>query len=169
MKSGIRSCLLGCFLFIASSSGFASIIKRPPAKPVQMKYHEIPCSDEQKAHIHEIVSTVAETSKISLYFKQQHLKRLGEEISDVHPLKFLAAIFSSAHLKVHMAYIWNDYFKRTEFMAGLAPSLSQEMDKGNLLIYLDDFAVEVGVKGEELHPYFSTRSWENLVYFLIHS
>lgn len=163
------SALFLAALLLFAAPAMASIIKKPPAKIAELTYKDIPCTEEHKACIYEIIATVAETNKLSLYFKQAHLKGLGNQISDVHPLKFLATIFSDSYLKSCMNLIWGDYFKRTEFLGGLSPNMTLEMQKGKLLMHIPDFAKDVGVEAEHLRPYFDAQDWENLVLFLIQS
>lgn len=157
------------FCLTLSFSSFASIIKKPPVKSTEITYKDLACTEDQKTYIYEIISTMAEKGKLSLLFNQTHLKELGDRISDVHPLKFLSVIFSDPYLKSCMMVVWSDYFKRTGFMDGLAPSLTREMEKGKLMSYLKDFAKDVNVSVEHLQGYFDAHDWDNLVLFLIQS
>lgn len=159
--------IISMALFVTPA--MASIIKKPPAKSVETTYKELVCTDQDKANISEIISTMAENSKLSLLFKQSHLKEIGAQINHVHPLKFLGAVFSNPHLKSCMYYIWDDYFKRNGFLDGLGPSLTREAEKGKLSQYLHEFAAEVGVPLENIQGYFAVMDWENLVLYLIQS
>lgn len=154
---------------LISTNGNGSIIKKPPPKPVEMGWDELICSETDRTNIHEIVSTVAEKNKLSLLFQQNYLREKGAQIAHVHPLKFLSVIFSNPHLKTCMFYIWDDYFKRSSFVADLSAALTREADKGKLHPYLGDFCKEVGVASETVKSYFDTRDWENFVLFLIQS
>lgn len=154
---------------LAATSATCSIIKKPPAKPVETAWPELACSEEDRTNIYEIVSTVAEKNKLSLLFQQSYLREKGAQINHVHPLKFLGVIFSNPHLKTCMFYIWDDYFKRNSFMADLSAALTREADKGKLHPYLSDFSKEVGVPAEAIKSYFDSRDWENFVLFLIQS
>jgi len=146
-----------------------SIIKKPPTKSTETPYKDLVCTDEDRANVYEIISTMSENGKLSLLFKQSHLKEVGSRINHLHPLKFLSAIFTDPHLKSCMYYIWNDYFKKGGFLDGLGPSLTREAERGKLEQYLDDFSAEVGVKGENIRPYFNSHDWEGLVLYLIQS
>jgi hypothetical protein len=163
------SLILIVLMTFVSTPMMASIIKKPPAKPTETPYKELVCTEQDKAYIYEIISTMAEYGKIHLIFKQSQLKEMGAQINHVHPLKFLSSIFSDSYLKSCMAHVWADYFKKNGFLDGLAPSLTRESEKGKLTQYLSEFAKEVGVKEESLRPYFEARDWENLVLFLIQS
>ncbi len=147
----------------------ASIIKKPPSKPVETSYASLECTEKDQANIHHIISTMAENGKLSLLFQQGSLREVGASINHVHPLKFLAVIFKSPYLKTCMGQIWNDYFKRNGFLDGLAPSLTREAETGRLHIYLRDFASDVGANVDHVKAYFDVRDWENLVLFLIQS
>jgi len=156
-------------LTLLSAPLAASIIKKPPAKATEITYNDFVCTEQDKSNVYEIISTMATTGKVSLLFNQSHLKELGTKINHLHPLKFLAAIFTNPELKAHMADVWNDSFKKNGFLNGLAPSLTREAEKGKLQSHIADFANEVGVSEEDLQDYFEERDWKNLVYYLIQS
>lgn len=164
-----RSLFLVLVFGLFTTSVSCSIIKKPPVKPTEMTYTELNCSEQDRNCIYEIISTMGEKGKLSLLFQQGHLRELGAQINHVHPLIFLSTIFSDAHLKSCMYYIWDDYFKRNGFLDGLAPSLTREAEKGKLNMYIGDFAKDIGVTPDAIQGYFDTRDWENLVLFLIHS
>ncbi len=160
---------LSLFITFFCSSATASIIKKTPTKGVETLYKDLPYTEQDRAHIYEIISTMAEKGKLGLLFQQNHLRELGAHINHVHPLKFLASIFKDPYLKSSMYYIWNDYFKRNGFLEGLAPSLTREAEKGKLDMYIKDFAADLGISAEAVKTYFDARDWENLVLFLIQS
>jgi hypothetical protein len=145
----------------------ASIIKKPPTKTHEYAFNELPCTQQQKDQIYELITTLAENSKIALLFQQDHLKKIGANIDDVHPLKFLSIVFSQVELKYGMAAIWNDYFKRTGFMDGLGESLSREYGKGTIQQLIKDFAQELKISVDDLKPYLLTQDWNGLVIYLI--
>lgn len=165
----MRTLFILCFFCWFAMPATASIIKKPPAKTLETLYKDLTFTEQDRANIYEIISTMAEKGKLGLLFQQNHLRELGAQINHVHPLKFLASIFKDPYLKSSMYYIWNDYFKRNGFLEGLAPSLTREAEKGKLDMYLKDFAADVGVSPEALKAYFDVRDWENLVLFLIQS
>ena len=140
-----------------------SIFRKPPGKPTELTYDQLECTDQDKAIIREIITTIADSSKLNLLFKQNYLRELGAQINHVHGLKFLGTIFADDELKVAMKSVWIDYFKRNGFLDGLAPSLTRESEKGKLNQYINDFSASVKQKPETLRPYFDTRDWEGLV------
>ncbi len=156
------------FFFFFSLFGHASIIKVPPTGG-ETTYGDLVCTEQDKANIYEIITTMAENGKISLLLKQGHLKALGAQINHVHPLKFLTSIFTNPRLKFCMFDLFDDYFKRNGFMDGLAPSLEKEAERGKLINYLNDFSIEMNIPADDVRPYFLSRDWENFVRFLMQS
>jgi hypothetical protein len=157
------------FMAFFAAPAMSSIIKKPPAKPSEILYKDLVCTEADRMNIYEIISTMAEKGKLGLLFQQNHLREVGSQINHVHPLKFLAVIIKDPHLKSCMFYIWDDYFKRNGFLDGLTPSLTREAEKGKLDAYIKDFADDIGASHETLKSYFDVRDWENMVLFLIQS
>jgi hypothetical protein len=147
----------------------AKIISIPPEIPKgDVPYQELTCSDQDKKRIAEIITTMADKGKLYLYMNQEHLKKLGKQIDHVHPLKFLATIFADGQLAPCMSPIFEDFFKRVEFLRGLEPSLTREHLKGKLEQYIDDFARELSISSQELRPFFKRGNWEELVRYLMY-
>ena len=147
----------------------ASIIKLPPNPGTDIAYKDLVCTEQDKANIMEIVTSIADNSKFSLLLKQSHLKNIGSQLNHVHPLKFLAVSIGTPYLKSCLIQIFDDYFKRNGFMDGLGPSLTREAEKGKLDAYLPSFAQEVGVTPDSIQPYIAARDWEGLVRYLMHT
>ena len=152
---------------IQIAPGLAVVIKIPPSKPQDETYSELVCTEQDHANIIELIKTMAENGKISLLFRQTHLRYIGAQINHVHPLKFLSTVFCNSELKLCMKDIFEDYFKRTGFMDGLGASLTREMEKGKLEQYIGEFAKDVNVHKDEIRPYFQSGDWEALVRYLI--
>lgn len=146
-----------------------AIIKLPSNPGADIPYKDLVCTEQDRAYIVEIITSIADNSKFSLLLKQTHIKNLGAQVNHVHPLKFLSVSLSSPYMKSCLMMIFDDYFKRNGFMDGLAPSLSREADKGKLDGYLPFFAEEVGMPLEEMQPYIQVRDWEGLVRYLMNA
>ncbi len=148
------------------ASFIGSIIKFPPEKPAD-SYADLVCTEEDKAKIYEILTTLESNGKLSLLVKKGYLQGLGAQINHVHPLKFLSSIVTHPQLRSCLVEVFGDYFKRNGFMDGLGPNLTREADKGKLDQYIEPFANEVGVPREHISKFFQSRDWEGLVRFFI--
>jgi len=144
-----------------------SIIKFPPGGEKTQTYHDLICTDQDKAIIYELITTMAENRLLSLLLKKDHLEKIGEQINHVHPLKFLSTIFTNPRLKTCINDIFNDRFKKNGLMEGLGPSLEREARKGKLDPFIVDFSREVNVSPDSIRSYFQTRDWEELLYRLM--
>ena len=133
------------------------------------KYAEINCSNEDSSKIHEIINTMARHSKISLLIKHKsRLEKLGDEVTHVHPFKFLGVIFSDNSLKKNMKTIYEDYFKKSSFVGALVDRLDFEASKNNIYKYLDGFANEVKKDKKRIKQFVDKKKWNELVEFLVY-
>jgi hypothetical protein len=168
-KNWFKLLIILSFL-LYSTPMMAPIIKINPSKEnPNATYQDLVCTEDDKASIYEIISTMSENGKINLLLKQNRLKELGAKINHLHPMKFLTSIFGNAYLKVCMVNVYDDYFKRVGFMDGLAPSLDRTADKGKLIPYVDEFAQELGIDPDSIRWFFHLRDWDGLVRQLIAS
>ena len=168
LKTPFLIALLATFT-VASASLQGSIIKIPPVAQQDLCYAALPCSEQQKEYILELITAMAVEDSFELFKNRKHLEFIGTQISSVHPLKFLGTIFSDPSNKTLMASVLNKYVPKNKLLGGLIPNLDREADKGVLNKHIADFAQEVHVSPEILQPYFEGRLWEEMVKFLIQS
>ena len=149
---------------------FGSIIKTlPHSNPIvgDLSYNELTCTEEDVQNIAFILTTMAENGKLALLLRTQELRRIGDAILHVHPFRFLGLVFANPTLKTCIKEISNDYFKWGELMGGIGVSLTAQADRGKLDCYLNDFAKEIDIDPALLQGFIASRSWENLVAFLM--
>jgi hypothetical protein len=148
-------------------STLASIVKIPP-KPQEYTYSQIPCSDEDREKIRELITTIATHGKIDLLLHyKSHLEKIGDDVKPVHPLKFLDVIFSDPTLKAYMKDIYDDYWKWLNFISGISEALDIEAKKGTVQKYLTDFSTQLHIPVSSLQPLVDKRDWKNFVPYLI--
>lgn len=143
--------------------------------PAPSAFDALPCTEEHKEVISEIVCTMEKDSIWSLWKKEDSMKALGLKIADLHPLKFLAALFSDPKrkLKAPMVEIWKHRVKKYGFLntpspkSSLVESLNEKSDQRELEQHLPYFAKAVGVKTDAIRPFFDRRNWEGLISHLI--
>ncbi|NGX33694.1 MAG: hypothetical protein K1060chlam1_00034 [Candidatus Anoxychlamydiales bacterium] len=152
-----------------SKAGILSaIIKFPPKDTKPMTYQELPRTFEDESKIDDLIVTLGVHGKIALLLNhERRLRKMGDELRYIHPFKFVGYIFSKPRLKEHMASIFDDYFKRTNFVKDYAQTMDIYDLRNKLVIYLDDFSNEVGVSVDKIKPYIDNKDWEGLLRFLI--
>ncbi len=122
----------------------------------------------EKEFISFIVSTLGNKSLAKIWKEKSSLKKAGEKIDHIHPLKFLSVVFTDEELKVAIAnlketrWIWN------EFKSGLFSSLSEELANENMPEeYILDFSFRLGIDASLIKPSISQADWDEFFSVLI--
>ena len=145
------------------------LFKRKP-KAKGPSYKDLEITKKERETIQYITRVVATTPGPKLWGKKKELTDLGETLGNVHPLKFLEAIFATEEMKEMVRTIFTGSFswaKRGQYMKGIQGGLDAKAKMNDLEPYLDDFAKAIGVKKEEIAPFFENRDWEGLVRYLM--
>lgn len=127
-------------------------------------------TDVEKAHIHFIVTTLANRSLISLAFVQEELEARGDYIDHLHPFKFLQTVFTSEELKVGIKNICGKGWVWNRFIGGLKASLSTENSIGNITDeHIVDFCQKIGIHHNLILPVIrsSPPDWDEFFHLLI--
>jgi len=157
--------------YVYSKAGFlASIIKIPSKTDKNLTFAELPRTLEDEQKIDDLISSMGIHGKLTLLLHhEKRLRKIGDELRYLHPFKFLGFIFSpkNSHLKQHMGEIFDDYFKRTNFVKDYSQTMDIYDLKNDLTVYLEDFSKEVDIPANEILPFIKDKNWEGLVRFLI--
>lgn len=125
-------------------------------------------SEREKRDISLIINTIGLESPVKVVSMSSVLKKAKERVIHIHPLKFLACIFTDEQMKAAMHALKARSWLFQEFMSGLKGSLDQELASDNLMAYqIDDFARLVGIDANQIYPHYENRYWEGLVHTLI--
>jgi len=132
-------------------------------------YKDLNRTEDDERKITDIVTTIGTLGKINLLlYHEKRLRKLGEELRySVHPFKFIGFIFSNPTLKGYMKEVFNDYFKRVNFVKDFAKTMNHFYSKNLIKIYIDDFSNEVNVPIHKINPYIDKKDWEGLLKMLI--
>lgn len=124
-------------------------------------------SSNERNDIKYIVNTLGMASLTKLARDKSSLKKAGSRINHIHPLKFLATVFSDDEMKTSMhamqnrGWVWGDFFD------GIKSSLDEEMNRGNLLQFTYDFANLVGIDPNLIYKSISNSDWKQFINTLI--
>lgn len=141
--------------------------QKAAAKAFQRDYSK-GLSSSEKADISYIITTLGNASLGALATAKSSLKKAGDRIELVHPLQFLAYVFTDEKLKAAMHnlqgrtfWIWNEFFN------GIKRSFDEEASRDNINPYLDDFASRIKLEVPLLAPLFQNKNWKQLINTLL--
>jgi hypothetical protein len=125
-------------------------------------------TQQQRDDISYIVKTLAEQNYFEVLRQKSSLKKAGDRIDIVHPLRFLECIFTNEKLKTSMSDLSSKTLAWGNFLKGLKKSLSQEAKSGNLTQpQIKDFASKVNIDPNSIMPSIQGQRWDELVNILI--
>jgi hypothetical protein len=148
--------------------GFPGIFAKK-AKTATTRNYNSNVTASEKENIRFIIRSLAKYNWAQLAKEESSLKRAGDKINHVHPLRFLQTVFTDEELKVGIYVIRNKSLVWGEYYDGLKKSLNEESDSNNFLQFLPDFASKVGVNLQAILPFAQTRQWNALIEVLIQS
>jgi hypothetical protein len=121
-----------------------------------------PANPQQVKDITYIVTTLGSAPLKSLYKNEGNLKKVGDRIDMVHPLRFLEVLFSSEELKASAhAVRQRTFFVWGNFFDGLKESLDEEYVNGNLTdAQIADFSSRVGIDPNVIMGPIHNRNWQ---------
>lgn len=142
------------------------IIKVPPKNSIPKTYDDLVRSKKDEENITELITQLAEKSKVNLLLNALYMEELGDKVRHVHPFKFFGYIFSRQDLKEGMQMILADYWKKNSFVSGMTPALNNEQRVGSLKKHLKHFCKEAQVEPYQIQPFLDSRDWEGMLHFL---
>lgn len=150
-----------CFLTVFAFCGAAEQKQQNGAEKAFESY-DTPLTEQDKKNITFIISTLSGKSSVQLMFKKSALEKAGDEVEHVHPLKFLAFVFSSDSLKEQAKNITGVPWSR--FSGDMSKSLSDAAKGGQMSEEtVKQFAKAVGMDVSVIEPLIKEQQWKQLV------
>jgi hypothetical protein len=154
---------------IASNDSWFNFKKNTNKAPAPPRDYSNPVTLAEFQDISYIVNTLSKSSYAKILASKGSLKKAGDRIDHLHPLRFLMCVFTDEELKVgvHMirndSWVWPDFFDD-----GLKKSLIQEASRNNMKPeFVQDFARQVGVDYAKIAPLIQAGKWRAFVDTLI--
>lgn len=131
--------------------------------------YDQPPTEQQKQDISYIVKTLGSASMPSLLKNKSSLKKAGDRIDQVHPLRFLEVLFSTEELKAaahavrkRTTFVWGEFFD------GLKNSLEEESRRNNMTdAQIIDFSHRVGIDPNKIRGAIQQHQWQQFYDILI--
>ena len=122
----------------------------------------------EKEFIAFIVSTLGNKSLTKIWKEKSSLKKAGDKIDHIHPLKFLSVIFSDEQLKVAIANLKESRWVWNEFKSGLYSTLTEELANENISEeHILDFADQLDIDVALITPSITQADWDEFFSVLI--
>lgn len=119
--------------------------------------------ENEKKTISRIVETLGNASLVTIAKEKSSLEKAGKVVEHVHPLKFLAHIFSTEKLKAAIhnlngrSWVWDKFFK------GLKMGLEEEAAQDNLLPHIKKFSASLKIDSKALYTHAEQQRWKEFV------
>lgn len=128
----------------------------------------IPMTDKEKKDLKYIIMTLGHKSLVKIGLLSSTLKKAGDRIDNLHPLRFLMGIFTDEEMTAAMFNIKDRKFCWEGFMDGVRRGMTEETARNNVLIeQIQDFSQIVKVDFNLIYPPIQQSKWDELVLILI--
>lgn len=126
-------------------------------------------TNEEKADIRYIVTTIANKSLISIALIKNEIEEAGDRIDHLHPLRFLMTVFSDEELKAGVRNIRGRGWLWNHFTGGIKESLSTEANIDNLkeIEHVAHFAQTLNLDPNIILPAIRQQRWDDFIDLLI--
>jgi hypothetical protein len=98
---------------------------------------------------------------------EREMESTKVESEPLHPLKFLETVFAEPTLAKYMPALFDNFYLRVGFMAGVNKGMNREMDRNNVEPFIEPFCLRTGASADEIRPLIQAREWEKFVRCLI--
>ncbi len=130
-------------------------------------FYSLPISGADKNNITWIINTIAKSNLVKLGLNGNDVRKRGDKIEHVHPLRFLSYVMGEGGLRGDMKKITKSSFKWNNFMDSFSKRLTREMNNNNLLPYVSGFAHSLNVDENTVRSIIERQDWYGLLnYFL---
>lgn len=130
-------------------------------------FYSLRLTSDDRYNITKLIKSMGDLNLWELLKKSKQMKKLGKKINPIHPMRFLAFIYSNPSLKKRMPKIRNSYFKWSKFMEGLSERLSLEAKNNNLYQYIPGFCQVIGCRCSDIEEFVLDHDWRGFVDFLM--
>ena len=127
-----------------------------------LSFYSLYLSESDKKNIHFIIHSLAKYSVIKLGVKNKEIRKKGDAVEHVHPLRFLGYIFGEGGLRDDMRRIRKSSYKWNNFMDNFSNRLNKEASQDNLRRFVPGFAHALGVNPAAISSLIERRDWKGL-------
>lgn len=147
---------------------FTLLVATARVEAADRSYEHLPTTQD-KSDIRYIVENLSRQSPVWIGLHVAALKRAGDRIEEVHPMRFVEVIFTDESMKVAIRNLRSRGGRYwSEFMSGLRRSFAEERSRGNVHSgHVAELAKAVGIHPDIIQHAVMTGQWDNVVVLLI--
>lgn len=147
-----------------------NILVRSSKKQGPQRNYNVPVTQAEKDDLKYITQTLARSSLPGIATSKSSIKKAGDRIDHLHPLRFLMTIFTDDELKANISAIRSRGWVWDKFYDGLEGSLKEESKKDNMRNeFVVDFANTININIDLIKPAITEKRWKDFVNILIES
>lgn len=144
------------------------VASKPKKQDKPARNYFAPLTPAEKNDIGYILRTLANNPILKIAAHKSSLKKAGDRVDHVHPLRFLQCIFGDEELKVCAHNIQGKSWVWDEFLDGIVTSFNEEIAKFNVPPeFIIDFANILGINVHLIYPSYLEHKWVDIVNILI--
>lgn len=130
-------------------------------------FYSLYLSNSDKDSIQWVIHTLAKSNPVKLGIKQKEIRKRGDKIEHVHPLRFWSFVIGEGGLRDDMHKIRKSGYKWSNFSDNYFKRLSREADNNNLLQYVPGFAQSLNVDENVIRTFIQNHDWNGFVNYFI--
>lgn len=144
-------------------------IRNPQFTSTTPRDYSASVTKKEKEDITFIVTTLGRSSLKKIWDAESSLKKAGDRVDRVHPLKFLSTILNHEETKVGLLQIKErGGVVAKKFFNGLYDGLSVESNLNNLKPeYIEDFARSLKINSASIVGPITSKNWKELINVLV--
>lgn len=121
-------------------------------------------TSEEKNNIRYILRSMASLSWYELLDKKSSLEAAGDKIDHIHPLRFLATVFTDEELKGCVHAIRDRSLVWSRFFDPMKDTMTYESSQNNMKPeFVKDFAKKIKLKPDPFIAYVKAKNWDELM------
>lgn len=136
----------------------------------ELSYASLAMTDKEKEGVREIVTILGKprwAKYLYLAAKTFYLREKGDEVDNVHPLRFIGFICADPKLRGYLANIKEDSWIWPQFIGPLGEALHKKAQKNELDPFLSGFSEELHVEPSRVKTYIFDKNFDGLVDYLL--
>lgn len=134
----------------------------------EFRHYDVQPTGDEREFVFYIVNTLGNKSLDKIWRAESSLKRAGDKIDHLHPLRFLEIVFTDEELKAAIRNLKNKRLVWSQFKGGLYGSLTEEAGRGNLTEdQVLDFTNNIGIDIAIIYPSILKADWDEMLTLLI--